>query len=144
MDQQLPTALQAALYAGSAAIIALVAVLTVVLFQVRRQIERVVQAVEELKAEVNPLVQETRVVVEQLRDLSWRVQGQWMEVERIVDTARSWSRRVNRLVAGVGSVVELRILAESFNLRALGKGLGTFVRALSNRKYNHQQKVRES
>jgi uncharacterized protein YoxC len=133
MDQQLPTALQAALYAGSAAIIALVAVLTVLLLQFRRQVERVVQAVEELKAEVSPLVQETRGVVEQVRDLSWRVQGQWMEVERIVGTARSWSQRVNRLVAGVGSVMELRILAASFNLRALGKGLETFVRALSNR-----------
>ena len=144
MEQQLPTALQAVLYVGSAAIIVLVTALIVLLLQFRRQIERVVRAVEELKAELNPLAQETRVVVERIRDLSGRVQGQWMEVERIVDTARTWSQRADHLVEQIGSVVEPPIFAASRNIHILRKGLETFVWALSNRKQQHQRKARES
>ena len=138
MELQLPTTLQAALYAGSIAIIVLVAVLIVLLLQFRRQIERVVRAVEVLKAEVSPLAQETRVVVERLRELSGRVQGQWVEVERIIDTARTWSQRANHLVEGIGSVVEPPILGASRKIHIFRKGLETFVRAFSNRKQQHQ------
>jgi uncharacterized protein DUF948 len=144
MEQQIPTALQAALYAGSVAIIALVAVLTVLLLQFRSQMERVVRAVEELKAEVSPLVQETRDVVERLRDLSWRVHGRWMEVEGIIDTARIWSQRASHLADGIGSLMEPPILVASRNIQILRKGLETFVRAFLNRKQEHQQKARES
>jgi len=144
MEQQLPTALQAALYVGSVAIIVLVTVLIVLLLQFRRQIERIVRAVEDLKSEVTPLAQETRVVVENLRELSGRVQEQWKEVEKIIDTARIWSQRANHLVEGIGSVVEPPIFAASRNIQILRAGLATFVRALSNRKQQHQQKARES
>ena len=144
MEQQLPTALQAALYVGSVAIIVLVTVLIVLLLQFRRQIERIVRAVEDLKSEVTPLAQETRVVVENLRELSGRVQEQWKEVEKIVDTARIWSQRANHLVDEIGSVVEPPIFAASRNIQILRAGLATFVRALSNRKQQHQQKARES
>jgi len=116
----------------------LVAVLIVLLLQFRRQIERVVRAVEVLKAEVTPLAQETRVVVERLRELSGRVQGQWVEVERIIDTARTWSQRANHLVEGIGSVVEPPILGASRKIHIFRKGLETFVRAFSNRKQQHQ------
>jgi hypothetical protein len=144
MEQHLPTALQVALYVGPAAIILLAAALIVLQLQFHRQMGRVVRAVEELKVEVSPLVQETRIVVERLRDLSGRVQGQWREVEEIIDTARAWSRRANHLVEGIGSVVEPPILGVSRNILILRKGLETFVRAFTNRKQQHQQKARES
>ena len=144
MEQQLPMALQVALYAGSVAIVVLATVLIALLLQVRRQIERVVRAVEDLKAEVNPLVQEARVIMEGLRRLSGRVQGRWMEVENAMDTAKTWSKRVNHLVAGVGSMVQLPILAASLNVTFLRKGLETFVRVLFNPKPQSQQKARES
>jgi uncharacterized protein YoxC len=144
MEQQIPTALQAALYVGSAAIIALSAVLIVLLLQIGRQIERVVQAVEELKAEVSPLARETRVVMEGLRDLSGRVQGQWTEVETIIDTARSWAERANHLVEEIGSVVEPPIFAASRRIHILRKGLETFVRALTHRNQQFPRKARES
>ena len=144
MEQQIPTALQAALYVGSVAIVVLVSVLTILLLQFRTQMERVVRAVEEIKAEVNPLVQEMRVVVERLRNLSGRVQGQWMEVERIIDTARTWSQRANHLVEGIGSVVEPPIFAASRSIYVLRRGLETFARAFLKRKQQHQQKARES
>lgn len=73
------------------------------LLQARKQLERLVGAIEELKDEVKPLAQETRVVVERLRDLSGRAQEQWMEVEGIIDTARLWSERANHLVEEIGA-----------------------------------------
>jgi len=144
MEQQLPAALQAALYVGSAAIVVLAAALMVLLLQFRRQIECVVRAVEELKAEMTPLAQETRIVVEQLHDLTRRVQWRWREVESVIDTALAWSQRANHLVEGIGSVVEPPIFAMSRNIQILRIGLATFVRALLNRRRQHQQKARES
>ena len=111
MEQQFPMALQAFLYLGSIAIIVLAAVRIVLLFQFRSQVERVVRAVEELKAEVNPLAREMRVMVDGLSKLSAGVQGQWAEVEKMVGTARSWSQRANHLVEEFGSMVEPPVLA---------------------------------
>ena len=133
MEQQLPMALQSFLYLGSIAIIVLATVLVVFLLQLRNQVERAVRAVEELKAEVNPLARETRVMVEGLRDLSGRVQGQWAEVEKMVEMARSWSERANHLVEEVGSMVEPPLLAASRNIRILRSGLATFVSVLLGR-----------
>jgi len=145
MEQQLPMAVQSFLYAGSIAILVLPAILIVLLLQLRSQAERVVRAIEELKAEVSPLARETRVMVEGLRELSGRVQGQWAEVERIVDTARSWSERANHLVQEVGSMVEPPLLAASRNVRTLRNGFGAFVRALFERHQDDgQQKARAS
>ena len=144
MEQQIPMALQVALYAGSIAIIVLTTILIVVLLQIRQQVERVVRTVEELKSELGPLVQETRVVMERLRDLSGRVQDQWMEVERVMESARTWSHRVNRLMEGIGFLVLPAVLVASLNVQLLRKGLGTFVRALFTPKQQHQQKVRAS
>ena len=145
MEQQFPIALQALLYVGSVAIIVLAAVRIVLMYQFRSQVERVVRAVEELKAEVNPLAREMRVMVEGFRELSAGVQEQWSEVERIVDTARSWSERANHLVQEVGSMVESPLLAASRNVRTLRNGFGAFVRALFDRHQNDgQQKARAS
>lgn len=140
MEQQLPTALQATLYAGSIAFIALVAVLIAILLQLRRQIERVVRAVEDVQAQVRPLAQETRVVVENLRDLSARVHRQWVEVERIVETARSWWH----VVEGIGSVMATPVVAARRNIHIFRIGLEAFVRAFTNRTQPCPQKARVS
>lgn len=145
MDQQLPTALQAVLYAGSIAVIVLSAVLVVLLLRFRSQVERAVRAIEELRTELHPLARETRVLVEGLHDLSARVKGQWAEVESIVDTARSWSRRANHLVEELGSMVEPSVQAASRNVRILRSGFGAFLKALFDRHENDgHQKARAS
>ena len=143
MEQQLPVALQVVLYAASLAIVVSGVVLVGVLLQFRKQLERIVGAVEELKAEMKPLAQETRVVVNRLGDLSARAQEQWMEVEGIIGTARHWSERANHLVEEVGATVEPPILAATRGVRRLRRGLETFVQVLLNRSH-HQQKARES
>lgn len=140
MELHLPMALQVALYAASAAIVLLVVVLTVVLLQLRGKIERVVRVVEEIKADVNPLVRDTRVVMETIRDLSGRVHGQWMEVEKVIDAARTWSQRVSHLMDRVGTMVETPIFAASNKFHLLRTGLQTFVRILANGTQHYQSR----
>jgi hypothetical protein len=82
--------------------------------------------------------------MEKLRVLSGRVNERWMEVEQVMESARTWSRRVNHLVEGIGSVVLPSVVAASLNVLFLRKGLETFVRALLTPKQQHQQKVRAS
>ncbi|HEU5180423.1 MAG TPA: DUF948 domain-containing protein [Candidatus Polarisedimenticolia bacterium] len=138
MEQQLPTALQATLYVGSIAFIALVAVAIAMLLQLRRQIERVVRAVEDVKAQVQPLARETRALVENLQDLSARVNRQWVEVERIMETVRTWWH----LVEGISSVMAPPVVAARRKINILRIGLEAFVRAFTNRAQPHRQKAR--
>ena len=144
MEQQLPMALQVVLYAASLAIVASVLVLVLVLLRFRKQVERLVGAVEDLKAEMTPLGQETRVVVKSLGALSGRAQEQWMEVEGIIDTARHWSERANHLVEEIGAAVEPPVLAATRGIRRLRRGIEMFVHVLLNRDHPQQQKARES
>lgn len=144
MEQQLPVALQVVLYMASLAIVVSVLVLVSVLFRSRRQLERLVSAVEELKAEMKPLAQETRVVVKRLHDLSGRAQEQWTEVEGIIGTARHWSERANHLMEEIGGAVEPPIFAATHGIRLLGRGLETFVHVLLNGNQLHEQKARQS
>jgi hypothetical protein len=132
MEQQLPIALQTALYAGSTAVVILAAGAMALLLRMRGRIERTVQAVEELKAELTPLARETRVVVRNLRELTGSVQRRWSELEGIIDTARGWSLLADRWVERVGCLVEPPVLAANHRLRVLRKGLEAFVRAWSN------------
>lgn len=145
MEQQLPIALQVFLYAGSMAIIALSAMLVVILIQLRGHLERMVRSVEELKGDIGPLAREARVMVEGIRLLSSRVEGQWGHVENMVGRARAWSERANHLVEEVGSMVEPPLLSASRNVRMFRSGLWAFLRALSGRPQNGaHQKARAS
>ena len=144
MEHQLSVALRVTLYVASLAIVVAVPVLVGMLLQFRRQLERVVAAVEKLETEMKPLAQETRVVVKRLRDLTGRAQEQWTEVEGIVDTARHWSERANRLVEEVGDAVEPPLFAATRSIRLLRRGLETFAQVLLDRTRRHQPKARES
>ena len=70
MEQQLPIALQVALYAASGALVVIAAVVLHAWFRVRRQLDQIVTAVEQVEAELIPLARETRVVVDGLRGIS--------------------------------------------------------------------------
>jgi len=145
MEQQLPGTLQVALYAASLAVVVIVSALCWALFHFRKQLERLVRAVEEVKAEITPLAHETRLLVSRLHDLSGRIQGQWSEVEEIIETTRHWSERANHVVEGILAITTLPVLAATDGIRRLLRGFGVFVQVLLNRKQllDHQ-KARES
>ena len=144
MEQQLPVALQVALYAASIAMVAFVAILVGMLLHFRKQLERLVGSVEELSGEWKPLAREARGVVKRLGDLSGRAEEQWNEVEGIIETARRWSQRANHLAEEIGAVVEPPILAATRGLGLLRTGIGILVQRLRNRNQLQQQKARES
>jgi len=134
-----------ALYAASLAVVVFVSITCGALFHFRKQLERLVRAVEEVKAEMTPLAHETRLLVNRLHDLSGRIQGQWSEVEEIIETARHWSERANRVVEGIGAVATLPVLAATDGIRRLRRGIGVFVQVLLNRtRIHHHQKARQS
>jgi uncharacterized protein YoxC len=70
MEQQLPIALQVALFAASGAIVVIAAVVVHVWLRVGKQLDRVVTAVEHVEAEIIPLAREIRLVVDRLRGLT--------------------------------------------------------------------------
>ncbi|HZI95544.1 MAG TPA: hypothetical protein VFE84_14960 [Patescibacteria group bacterium] len=125
MELQLPVALQVALYAASAGIVVLVAGLLVSLFYFHRKVERIARAVEDLKAIVEPLAQETREVVQGLRLLTDQVQQKWYVLEQVLDTANYWRRRVDQLLWGSRMVIEAPIIAAGRKLGILIRGLFT-------------------
>ncbi len=72
MEQQLPIALQVAVYAASGSIVLIAAVVVYIGLRVGKQLDRVVTAVERVEAELIPLAREARVVVERLHAFSER------------------------------------------------------------------------
>jgi hypothetical protein len=77
MDHQIPLVLQVVLYMASGAIIVLAFVIVQLLSRFDKRLDRVAKAVENLEAELTPLVREVRVVVDRLGDVSERAQEQW-------------------------------------------------------------------
>lgn len=144
MQQELPLALQVALYASAGAILVSAVVVIFAMFQLRRKFERLVESVEEFKAELVPLTQEARVVVKRLGDLSGRAQRQWSDVEIIVANARRWSGRADVLVSEIGAIVEPPIAVAAYGARRLRGALNALVGLVLNRNRFQQTKVRES
>jgi hypothetical protein len=111
MGQQLPIALQVALYAASGAILVLVAVLVPAVLRLKKQLDRTVTAVEHLEAELTPLAHETRVVVDQLGDLAGGVQ---------------------RVVGAAGGLLLPPVRAFNRTAQLVQTGATTFLQALWN------------
>lgn len=74
MSQDLPVALQVALYAAAGAFVVLAAVLVRVMLRFEALAHRVVVAVERVEAELTPLARDARATVDRLSDLSGSAQ----------------------------------------------------------------------
>lgn len=133
MELQLPVALQIALYVAAGGIIVFVVGLAIAVFYLKKQIDRVVDSVENLKAMVEPLAQETRIAVEKIRTLTARVQEKWLAVESLLETVRDWGRQANRLVEKSTNVVTAPVQAATQRVQILMKGMQTFFHVLLSR-----------
>ena len=131
MELQLPMALQVALYAASGGIVVLVAVVLSSLFYLHKKVERVVQSVEDLKAVVEPLAQETRAMVQGLRTLTEHIQEKWYALEQMHDTAQYWRRRVDQLLTESRAFIAAPVILA-------GRKLGALLRGLFTRSPQHQ------
>jgi len=133
MELQLPVALQIALYAASIGIVVFVVGLLVGVLYIKKQIDRVIESVENLKSTIEPLMQETRVAVEQIRSLTERIHEGWLAMENALSTVRGWGREANRMIERSANVVATPVRAASEKARVLMKGMQTFFQVLMSR-----------
>src|SRR5579862_1292545 len=107
--------LQIALFLASVTVVIFVAYCIPAIAQLRKHAARMTQTLEELKAEVSLLVQDSRKMVHSVNELSTRAHRQCDDVDRVVQTVRVWTERVDRVVEEVGSVLEPPIMKVARN-----------------------------
>jgi uncharacterized protein YoxC len=129
--------LQIALFLASVAVVIFVACCIPAVLQLRKSAARITQTLEELKAEVSLLVQDSRTLLHNVNELSTRAHQQCDDVERVIQTVRGWTERANRVVEEVGTVLEPPILTAVRNANILRKGIAKFLEMFLNR--NHHQ-----
>lgn len=127
------TALQIALFLASLAVVALVVALIPLFIQIRKNMERATQQLEDLKTDVQLLVQDTRTLVRNVNELSTRAHQQMDEVQKVVSVVRGWSERANRIVEQVGAAVEPPLLTIARNINFFRTGLSVFLNAILHR-----------
>ncbi|MGD1020938.1 MAG: DUF948 domain-containing protein [Verrucomicrobiia bacterium] len=135
--------LQIALFLASVAIVIFVVVCIPAILQLRQQAARMSQTLAELKAEVSLLVQDGRRLLYNVNELSTRAHQQCDDVERVIQTVRGWTERVDRVVEEVGTVLEPPILTAARNARIFRKGIAVFFETFLNRNRHQPQKTEE-
>jgi uncharacterized protein YoxC len=136
-------ALQVALFLASVAVVIFVAFCLPALLQLRKHAARMTQTLEELKAEVSLLIQDSRKLLHNVNELSTRANQQWDDIEQVTHTVRNWTERVDLVVEEVGSVLEPSILTAARNAQILRKGITKFFETFLNRNHHQAQKAEE-
>jgi uncharacterized protein YoxC len=135
--------LQIALFLASVAVVTFVAFCIPAILQLRKHTARLARTLEELKAEVSPLVQDGRKLLHNVNELSTRVHRQCDEVEDVIQTVRGWTERADRVVEEVGSVLEPPILTAARNAHIFRKGIAKFFETFLNRTHHEPQNKSE-
>ena len=135
--------LQIALFLASVAIVLFVAYCIPAMLQLRKHAARMTQTLTELKAEVSLLVQDSRKLLHSVNELSTRAHQQLDEVERVIQTVRGWTERVDRVVEEVGSVLEPPLLRVARNAQIFRKGIAKFFETFLNRTHHQRQRAEE-
>src|ERR1019366_730774 len=99
------TALQVALFVASLTFIILALCIIPVTFHLRRKLEQLVITAADLKEKLQLLVEDSHTMVRNVTELSKRANQQLDEVSRVVQTARQWAERADRLGDEVGSAL---------------------------------------
>ena len=137
------TALQVALFVACITFIVLALCIIPVAFHLRRKLEQLVFTVGQLKDKLEALVEDSHTMVRNVTELSKRANQQLDDVSRVVQTARGWSDRADKLVNEIGSVVEPPVHSLLRNMNLLRTGVATFLQFLSHRN-EHNQTTKES
>ena len=144
MEQQLPMALQVALYVATGMIVALVAIVARAASRFDEKLDRVVAAVERLEAELTPLTRETRDLIGRMRDISELAQRQWFAIDELIGTVRQWTDRTQHVVELAGGLLLSPVVAFNRTARILQTGVGTFLRTLWTGRRQSRQKAEAS
>ena len=134
------TALQVALFVASLTFIILALCIIPVTFHLRRKLEQLVITAADLKEKLQLLVEDSHTMVRNVTELSKRANQQLDEVSRVVQTARQWAERADRLVNEVGSAIEPPVHSLVRNMNLFRTGIATFLQVLSHRNQHNQTK----
>jgi hypothetical protein len=136
-------ALQIASLIALLVFIVLVLCLIPTVFYVRRKLADLLLAARNLEAELQIIAQDSRQLVQNVNELAKRINEQIDDASKVVHTVVQWADLANRLVMGVGSIIEPPIsgLARKANLFRLG--LTVFMQALRLKKLNNPKKEEE-
>jgi len=127
---EISTPLQVALFLASIAVIILAAWIIFISFAARTVLKKLSCTAEEVKADLEVLVQHSHELISNVTEVSRRVSQQVDEVETVVRTVRQWTERVDRIVEEVGSAIEPPVFTAVRRVNIFRKGAGAFLRAL--------------
>ena len=132
---EMSLALQVALFLASLAVIALAACVIYICLQARAQIKQLNCAAEQMKADLQVLVQDSHELISKVTEVTGRVSQQVDEAETVMRTVRQWTDRADRIVEEVGSAIEPPLFSAVRNLNFFRKGAVAFLQAL----FHHNQ-----
>ena len=135
--------LQIALFFASVAVVIFVAFCIPAILQLRQHAARMAQTLAEVKAEISPLLQDSRKLLHDVNELSTRAHQQFDDMERAIQTVRGWTERVDRVVEEVGIVLEPPILTAARSAQIVRKGIVKFLETFLNRNHHQPQNAEE-
>jgi uncharacterized protein YoxC len=124
--------LQLALFCASVAVVVFVVCFLVALVALRRQAAQWTRALGELQVQVQLVLAESRRLMDSVNELARRLNRQSNDVDEVIQTVRGWTARTNRLVEGVGAVLEPPLRAAVRNVGVFRRGLTVFFETFFN------------
>jgi uncharacterized protein YoxC len=113
-----------------------------VALSVRRDMSRLAATVDQMKGDVQAVVQESRDMVQTAGQTLQQAHVEIAEIGQIVSTAHGWTQRVDRIVGEVDDTIERPIRALGQEVKVLQAGVTAFVTALSNGDQRGRQEER--
>jgi uncharacterized protein YoxC len=134
-------ALQVAVFVACAALTILVACVLPIIFVTHSRLGHVLRSTEQLKAELDPLVGETRELVRGVHKVGNQVNQQLSEFHSVVHAIENWAERADSLIDEVGSALEPPVLTVARNVSIVRAGMDVFFRILL--RGNHSNKANQ-
>jgi hypothetical protein len=135
------SALQIALFLACMAVVCLVSLLIPLSILFYLQVKRIAQQMDEVKSDLEAMIQDSRTMVQNISRLSTHANQQLDELDKIVGTARKWSEQADYFVEEVGSAVELPVLKALRTVKMLGKIWRFIVGALAGSSQQADHKI---
>jgi hypothetical protein len=134
-------ALQVALFLACMAVVCLVSVVIPLSILFYLQVKRIARQMDEVKSDLEAMIQDSRIMVQNISRLSIHANQQLDELDKIVGTARKWSEQADYFVEEVGSAVELPVLKALRTVKMLGKIWRFIVGALAGSSQQADHKI---
>lgn len=132
--------LEIALILASVAVVILVACIIPLAIQAVRWLESLVISAEQLKANIQVLLQDSRDLVKNVNTISKQVEVQMEDITKVVHTAQKWTERADWLANEVASVIEPPVMAFVSKTKLLNLGISTFFQVLFRFQNRNQEK----